>query len=113
MSFLKTIRVKLLIASLKSKNEKVREDACRKLGDLKDSHALEALIACLDDKESNVRSSAARALGFIGDVRALESLERTVLNDEDIVPRVAAAHALAHLGNYKYVRPVAHKRQLK
>jgi len=59
---------------LRSEDSRQREDAARKLGQFRDTRAVDALIAALKDGEVAVRAAAARALGKIGDKRAVEPL---------------------------------------
>lgn len=73
--------------------EVVRSAAAASIGEIKDARGLKPLIvACLDVSDM-VRSTAAYALGNMKDQAAIPSL-KTLLNDEYIAPRVAAAEAL-------------------
>ena len=71
----------------------VRAAAANALGSIGDIASLKPLIiACLDVSEI-VRAAAATALGSIGDPQAVNSL-KTLLDDDQIAPRVAATEAL-------------------
>jgi HEAT repeat protein len=58
----------------------VRREAARALGELKDARAVPALMAVLNDKRANedLRREAARALGEIGDARAVNALQNAL-----------------------------------
>jgi HEAT repeat protein len=85
------------IKSLSSENHETREQAAKKIGELKDPKAVEPLIKALNDKDSGVRRTATIALGKIGDAKAVEPLINR-LYDEDSEVVKAALHALANIG---------------
>jgi arylsulfatase A-like enzyme len=66
------------------------------LGGLRDAHAVPALIAHLPDVLTRVE--VVQALGEIGDAAAEPALVERLKYDEYVPVRVAAAHALAHMG---------------
>jgi len=92
--------VEPLIASLRSKNLKIRVRAAIVLGEIKDLRAVEPLIAALKDKKYLIRASAVSALAKIDDPRAIEPLI-AALKDEHPFVRVVASR---ELGKLKYLR---------
>jgi HEAT repeat protein len=92
--------VEPLIASLRSKNLKIRVRAAIVLGEIKDLRAVEPLIAALKDKKYLIRASAVAALAQIDDPRAIEPLI-AALKDEHPFVRVVASR---ELGKLKYLR---------
>ncbi len=85
------------------KDRRVQEAAIVALGKIGDARALEPLIAALKDIYSDVRWWAAYALGKIGDARAVESLI-AALKDSD--SDVGAAEALGKIGDTRAVEPL-------
>jgi HEAT repeat protein len=87
-----------LLALPKSDNWRIRANAIRALGGLKDRRAAGELIAILDQKEERweVKGNAALALGLMGDLRAAKPLI-TLLNDQNAHLRASAATALGPL----------------
>lgn len=67
-------QVKHLIKQLKSSDPDIREDAAKRLGELRDRRAVLPLMQGLKDREHRVQIAAAEALGQIGDARAEEAL---------------------------------------
>ena len=63
-----------LMAGLKDKENWVRQQAARALGDYQDLKAVEPLLAALEDKDKQVRAAVATALGKLGDSRAVGPL---------------------------------------
>ncbi|MFQ5586957.1 MAG: DUF945 family protein, partial [Thermodesulfobacteriota bacterium] len=79
-------RVEGYIAVLESEKRQwiERNEAVRRLGNLKDGRAVDPLINALkNDPEPFVRREAALALGRIGDERAGEALKRVPLEESD------------------------------
>jgi len=75
-----------LIAGFSSSSVLLKHEIAYVLGQMQDSHAVEALITRLSDgsEDSIVRHEAAEALGAIGDMRCMPYLMQFV-NDESIV----------------------------
>lgn len=97
--------VEPLIASLKSKNWRIRVRAALVLGEIKDSRAVEPLIAALKDKKHLIRASAVAALAKIDDPRAIEPLI-IALKDEHPFVRVVASRELGKLKNLRAAGPL-------
>lgn len=89
-------RVKTYIDQLKVGFWQRRQEACRALGMIGDTRAVEPLIQKLEDEDSGVRQEACRALGAIGNEGAVEPLLR-MLGDVDKKVREAACEALGKL----------------
>ena len=87
--------VEPLVAALQDKDQAVRCDAARVLGQIRDARAVEPLIAALQDKDQAVRREVARALCQIGDARAVEPL---IVMLEDVNVRFQAIEALDKIG---------------
>lgn len=90
---------------LVSEDSGTREQAARKLGEIKDSRAVKPLIAALKDSSSYVRHAATKALEKIGDERAVEPLI-AALKDSDSGVRWAATGALGKIGDERAVEPL-------
>ena len=67
--------VEHLLATAKHTDERVRKEAIKTLGELKNPLALQTLRDCLDDSDSSIRRIAVKALGAIGS----ETAKRIVL----------------------------------
>ena len=87
-----------LLALPKSDNWRIRANAIRALGGLKDRRAAGEVIAILDQKEERweVKGNAALALGLMGELRAAKPLI-ALLNDQNAHLRASAATALGPL----------------
>ena len=87
-----------LLSLLPSANWRIRANAARALGGLKDSRAVKSLIALLSNTSEpwQVRGNAALALGSIGSAQAAQPLV-AVLHDTQPDLRRAAATALGEL----------------
>ncbi|MBU4488268.1 MAG: HEAT repeat domain-containing protein [Candidatus Omnitrophica bacterium] len=85
-----------LINQLKnSKEEWLRADAAKKLGDLREAKALPYLMVALKDSTSdNVRGTVATALGKLGQKEAIAPLQETFQTDDEKFVREDAAEAL-------------------
>jgi len=95
-----------LIKALKHRDDDIRADAAKALGEIRDPRAVEPLIDALKpDPDSFVRQRAAYALGNIGDAKAVEPLIQS-LKDEDKDVRWAAASSLGDLGDIRAVKPL-------
>jgi HEAT repeat protein len=93
MGLLKSLETNRQVAALKSEDPQVRQKAARRLGDLKDTRAVQPLAGALEDRDSGVRRTAAEALGRIGDARSTAAL-MTRLTDSSAAVREAAVKAL-------------------
>ena len=67
--------VEYLLATAKHADERVKKEAIKTLGDLKNPLALQTLRDCLDDAEPSIRKIAVKALGSIGS----ETAKRIIL----------------------------------
>lgn len=67
--------VEHLLATAKHTDERVRKEAIKTLGELKNPLALQTLRDCLDDVDSSIRRIAVKALGAIGS----ETAKRIIL----------------------------------
>jgi HEAT repeat protein len=95
-----------LIKKLQDKHPRVRAEAARELGKLKDSHAVSPLINSLKDSDAYVRAMAAEALGEIKDASAVPSLIATLQRDQYIYVRQEAAKALGKIKDARAVTPL-------
>jgi HEAT repeat protein len=87
-----------LLDLLKSDNWRVRADAARAVGGLKDDRAVRRLTSSVrEDEHGEVRGNAALALGLMKEKRAVRALVRA-LKDEDAIVRKSAASALGMIG---------------
>jgi len=99
--------VKSLIKALKDKNEEVRKNAVRALGEIKDSRAVKPLIAALNDEDKDFREIVAEALGRMEDHRVVEPLISILHNqDEDENVRWEAAASLGKIKDPRAVEPL-------
>lgn len=95
-------------AKLKDKQADVRARAAEALGYLDNDRALEVLLPQLRDADAHVRVKVVGALGMSKSERVLEPLLVALRGDARVMKidnalRVAAAHALGHIGNEKAV----------
>ena len=88
--------VEFLIEQLKSEDVKTRENAAKRLYDIKDKKAVPALCKALKDRDADVRFCAGMALGNIGDASAVPALIGA-LKDEDWYVRDRAARVLGKI----------------
>ncbi len=79
-----------------------RQQAAKKLGELKGTKAVEPLIGALKDGDADVRMCAVNALGEIKDERAVEPLI-VALKDDDSFVQILAAFALSDIGGERAV----------
>ena len=86
-----------LLASLKDKRWRVREQASKTLGELRDSEAVKGLIVVCRDRDGAVKSAAAEALGKIGDPQAIPTLIK-LFKDTSKIVRETAGTALMYIG---------------
>ena len=88
-----------LIVALQDRSEKVRAEAARSLGRLKERAAIHPLTdTLLRDPLASVREEAARALGEIGDEQALEALKQA-LGELPYEIRAGALTAMEKMGD--------------
>ncbi len=97
MSSMGTSVVPDLIPCLKDERWKVREQAAKALGNLKDPQAVQGLIIACRDRDGAVKSAAAEALGKIGDAKAVPALIK-LFKDTSKIVRETAGTALVHIG---------------
>lgn len=86
-----------LIPCLKDERWRVREQAAKALGDLKDPQAVQGLIIACRDRDGAVKSAAAEALGKIGDPKAIPALIK-LFKDTSKIVRETAGTALTYIG---------------
>lgn len=92
-----------LVSNLHHRDSSVRSDAAYQLGRMKPvpRDAVPAIVDLLGDSETSVRRAACSALGSMGKTHAAASVKplvTTFQKDEEVEIRVAAAHALAEIG---------------
>lgn len=86
-----------LMACLKDERWRVREQAAKALGQLKDVQAVAALMLVCRDRDGAVKSAAAEALGKIGDSKAVPALTK-LFKDTSKIVRETAGTALVYIG---------------
>jgi HEAT repeat protein len=86
-----------LLTSLKDKRWRVREQAAKTLGELRDPEAVQGLMIVCRDRDGAVKSAAAEALGKIGDPRAIPTLIK-LFKDTSKIARETAGTALMYIG---------------
>jgi len=86
-----------LITCLKDERWRIREQAAKSLGLLKDSQAVQGLILAGRDRDGAVKSAAAEALGRIGDSKAVPALIK-LFKDTSKIVRETAGTALLYIG---------------
>jgi len=87
-----------LITCLKDERWRVREQAAKSLGLLKDSQAVQGLmIVAGRDRDGAVKSAAAEALGRIGDSKGVPALIK-LFKDTSKIVRETAGTALLYIG---------------
>jgi HEAT repeat protein len=95
--------VEPLVKRLEDKRVHVRSAAIKVLGQIGGAGAVEPLVKRLEDVDKNVRYAAAQVLGETGDPRAVKPLLARLSREDHVRPRVAAALALARLGDVRGV----------
>ncbi len=103
LSAIGTPAIFVLVAALKSRDERIRRYATGALGELADSRAVEPLLSRLHDSEDSIRMLCAESLGMIGDARAVEPLI-AALKDRVSDVRSLAAEALGKIGDPRAVK---------
>jgi len=91
-----------LIKELRHKKARVRMEAAKALGKMRDARAVEPLIQALNDEDSVVRENAALALGEMGDSRAVEPLTQA-FDDKDKYERRRIVEALGRIKDSRAV----------
>jgi HEAT repeat protein len=86
-----------LLPCLKDKRWRVREQAAKTLGELRDSEAVKGLMVVCRDRDGAVKSAAAEALGKIGDPQAIPTLIK-LFKDTSKIVRETAGTALMYIG---------------
>lgn len=89
-------RLLLLVRKLKSKNWIERWQAAYRLGEMKNSAAVDPLIELLEDPDRDVRKVTIEALGKIGDAKAITHIAR-FLKDQDKDLRLSAVRAFGQM----------------
>ena len=97
VSTMGTSIVPSLIPCLKDERWRVREQAAKALGELKDPEAIKGLIIACRDRDGAVKSAAAEALGKIGDAKAVPALIK-LFKDTSKIVRETAGTALTYIG---------------
>lgn len=97
MATLGTGVVPQLVAALKDSRWRVREQAAKTLGEIKDPQAVQGLIIACRDRDGAVKSAAAEALGKIGDPKAVPALIK-LFKDTSKIVRETAGTALMYIG---------------
>ncbi|MHB8085683.1 MAG: HEAT repeat domain-containing protein [Dehalococcoidia bacterium] len=101
--------VKYLIEALKDRNQVVRWEAAKSMGEIEDPAAVDALVTALRDKMFDVRWLAAQALIQIGSKSIKPILHALIEHPEDDDVRVGAHHVFHDLRTRDYddvLRPV-------
>ena len=86
-----------LIACLKDERWRVREQAAKALGLLKDSQAVKGLSIACRDRDGAVKAASAESLGRIGDPAAVPLLIK-LFKDPSKIVRETAGTALVYIG---------------
>jgi HEAT repeat protein len=94
--------VKYLIEALKDKNQVVRWEAAKSLGEIEDPSAVDALVTALRDKMFDVRWLAAQALIQIGPKSIKPILHALIEHPQSDDVRVGAHHVFHDLRTRDY-----------
>ncbi len=86
-----------LLTCLKDKRWRIREQAAKTLGEIRDPQAVQGLMIVCRDRDGAVKSAAAEALGKIGDPRAIPTLIK-LFKDTSKIARETAGTALMYIG---------------
>jgi len=86
-----------LLTCLKDTRWRVREQAAKVLGEIKDVQAVKGLTLTCRDRDGAVKSAAAEALGKIGDPQGIPPLIK-LFKDTSKIVRETAGTALVHIG---------------
>jgi HEAT repeat protein len=89
--------VSALVGALKDRNQTVRWESAKALGQIRDPKSIDALVTALQDKLFDVRWLAAEALIGIGDKAVKPILQAIVDNPESEEVREGAHHVLHDL----------------
>ena len=102
--------LKPLAALVTDSDDRVREQAAKILGDVRDHAAASALVTMLSDKNARVQSFAAIALGRIKSPAALPELLRLLEENDnkDVYLRHALVMGLAGCGDAKSLAALSH-----
>ena len=85
------------IEALHLKDARIREEAARALGEMRDPRVIDPLVQALQDESRPVREEAARSLGKVGGNLAIPPLIAAMRDDRRSV-RESAVQAMANLG---------------
>ena len=94
--------VSALVSALKDRNQTMRWESAKALGQIRDPKSIDALVAALQDKLFDVRWLAAEALIGIGDKSVKPILQAIVDNPESEEVREGAHHVLHDLVTSRY-----------
>ena len=86
-----------LLPCLKDNRWRVREQAAKALGEIKDIQAVQGLAIACRDRDGAVKSAAAEALGKIGDPKGIPALIK-LFKDTSKIVRETAGTALTYIG---------------
>ena len=82
---------------MKDTRWRVREQAAKALGEIKDPQAVQGVMIACRDRDGAVKSAAAEALGKIGDPKAVPALIK-LFKDTSKIVRETAGTALMYIG---------------
>ena len=99
------ININPIVDCLNSENPRVKIEAIKLLGRIRDTNAVKHLVKCLDDYILEVRVCTVIALGNIRDPEAVDPLIEC-LTDNIPEVRARAAMALGNIGNPKAIEPL-------
>ncbi len=97
MASLGAVTVPRLVACLKDDRWRVREQAAKTLGFLKEPDTVQPLMIACRDRDGAVKSAAAWTLGRIGDAKAIPTLIR-LFKDTSKIVRETSGTALVYIG---------------
>ncbi len=101
--------VAALVSALKDRNQTMRWESAKALGQIRDPKSIDALVAALQDRLFDVRWLAAEALIGIGDKAVKPILQAIVDNPKSEEVREGAHHVLHDLPTCSYrdaIKPV-------
>ena len=90
---------------LNSREIKIRREAAKILGEIKDNRAVELLVISLSDKDEEVRDLSAKALSEIKDLSIVDPLIINLTNSDKNL-RELSARILGYLGDKRAVDPL-------
>lgn len=87
-----------LIEAMQDKDNYVRRDVAKILGQIGDTSAIPCLVEALQDESGEVRRAVAEALGHCRSSEAVPALSEALQDEQEVVRR-AVAESLGHIGN--------------